>query len=99
MKTKNNLTDGEVSYDHELKIAPEYFYHVMDGSKTFEIRRNDRNFQPGDIISLREFEDGKYTGNSRAVMVTYITNYEQKKDYVVLATKLIEYGTWLQNIN
>ena len=40
---------------HELKIWPEYFERVLDGSKTFEVRENGRGFQKGDSVTLREF--------------------------------------------
>lgn len=41
---------------HELKIWPQYFSRVIDGSKTFEVRKNDRGFQPGDEVVLREYD-------------------------------------------
>lgn len=41
--------------DHELKIWPMYYERVRNGSKTFEIRENDRGFQSGDTVTLREF--------------------------------------------
>lgn len=41
---------------HELKIWPQYFCRVKDGSKTFEVRKNDRGFQPGDEVNLREWD-------------------------------------------
>lgn len=40
---------------HDLKILPQYFYRVKDGTKTFEVRVNDRGFQPGDNITLKEY--------------------------------------------
>ena len=41
---------------HELKIWPQYFARVSDGSKTFEVRENDRGFQQGDEVVLREWD-------------------------------------------
>lgn len=40
---------------HELKTWPDFFERIEDGSKTFEIRRNDRGFQAGDVLRLREY--------------------------------------------
>lgn len=39
--------------NHELKIWPQYYAAVADGSKTFEARNNDRGFQKGDEVALR----------------------------------------------
>lgn len=41
---------------HDLKIWPQYYCRVADGSKTFEIRNNDRAFQSGDTVVLKEFD-------------------------------------------
>lgn len=41
---------------HDLKIWPQYYCRVADGSKTFEVRHNDRGFQPGDEVELREYD-------------------------------------------
>lgn len=57
---------------HELKILPWWFEDVATGEKQFEIRRNDRNFRVGDILFLREYNRGKYTGRSCRVFIKYI---------------------------
>lgn len=41
---------------HELKIWPQFYCRVADGSKTFEVRKNDRAFQSGDLVILREYD-------------------------------------------
>jgi len=54
-----------MSKTHKLKTWPFYFRTVECGAKTFEIRKNDRGFKPGDTVILREWdnETGDYTGN------------------------------------
>ncbi|BDQ55141.1 DUF3850 domain-containing protein [Enterococcus faecalis] len=72
---------------HELKILPEYFEAVVSGNKRFEIRKNDRNYQKGDILRLNEYQDGQYTGDVHVAEITYITDYAQQDGYVVLGIK------------
>lgn len=45
---------------HELKLDTFYFDEVKNGLKKFEIRKNDRDFRIGDLLSLSRFENGKY---------------------------------------
>lgn len=42
---------------HVLKVAPEYWPAIVDGSKTFEVRRNDRAYQRGDVLALYPTHD------------------------------------------
>lgn len=72
---------------HKLKIDSKYFDAVLKGFKTFEIRKNDRNFKVGDKLILQEYDPEKQvcTGYELLAFVTYITNFAQKMDYVVMA--------------
>lgn len=69
---------------HKKKILSEYFQAVIDGSKTFEIRKEDDcKYEVGDLIELQEIklvskilgfqiaELEEYTGCIATVEVTY----------------------------
>lgn len=76
---------------HELKILPIYFEEVIEGRKSFEVRKNDRNFKVGDMLALNEYDAEKkeYTGNSCLVYVDYILKDENycKNGFVIMAIK------------
>jgi len=61
---------------HELKTWPQWFNDVLDGTKTFEVRKNDRDFKVGDILLLQEFRPlvGTYTDRTCMKEITYILN-------------------------
>ncbi|MBS7132933.1 MAG: DUF3850 domain-containing protein [Clostridium sp.] len=76
--------------EHALKILPEYFEDVVTGKKTFELRKNDRGFALGDILTLKEFSGDKYTGREVNKLVTYILaggKYGLEDGYVILGIK------------
>lgn len=39
---------------HHLKTLQPWFDYVVSGKKTFEVRKNDRDFRAGDILILHE---------------------------------------------
>ena len=45
---------------HELKLDINYFEDIKYGKKNFEIRKNYRDFQIGDILEFKIFDGGKY---------------------------------------
>jgi len=58
---------------HELKTWPMYFERLADGSKTFEIRKDDRGYQTGDELRLREWDPNSgYTGRSLQFRVGFV---------------------------
>lgn len=46
------------------------------GTRTHELRRNDRNYVVGDLLNLREFDPhvGAYSGRSASAEITSITS-------------------------
>lgn len=62
----------EVGRRHKLKIAKMFFDAIEDGTKTFELQKNDRNYMTGDILELREMMDGNPTGRELEKEVIYV---------------------------
>lgn len=66
---------------HNLKLAPQYWHVCAEGYKNFEIRKNDRDFQPGDVVTLSEYKDGAYTGATlNNIIIRYVLTAEQFPD-------------------
>lgn len=76
---------------HQIRLSSKYFDDVCSGKKSFELRKNDRNYKVGDILEMTEFKDGKNTGRTVRVAVTYIledyTGIED--DYCIMAIKVV----------
>lgn len=58
---------------HRLKTWPQFFDAIADGSKRFELRKNDRDFRVGDVLRLQEWNPNneRFTGREMDVEVTY----------------------------
>lgn len=76
---------------HDLKIHPEHYNNVKDGTKTFEIRENDRGFQKGDTVSLYYYHRGEqyaqidcFTSDDRPIL-----NFTIGDVYPISETKVV----------
>lgn len=56
---------------HHLKTHPQFWSFLLDGSKPFEIRLNDRKYRVGDLVILKQYDpkfgyvnDDKCTSNN-----------------------------------
>jgi len=81
---------------HSLKILSEYFNDVKKGIKTFEVRKNDRDYKVGDILILKEWIpgensiEGHYTNKNIRKKIVYILEggkFGLDNDYVILGIK------------
>ena len=72
---------------HKLKLAKMFFEDVRLGRKSFELRKNDRDYQIGDILELREMDNGEPTGRVIEKEITYILEgfAGLKEGYCILA--------------
>lgn len=89
---------------HDLKILPEWFNAVISGVKTFEIRKDDRNYQPRDELLLREWDGTAYTGRTCKADVTMVLRGEYcREGYCTMAIRVhglaetVQRGRWVVN--
>ncbi len=82
------------------KIRQKYFEAIVDGKKTFEVRRNTTDYKLGDDILLDEVDEaGANTGRSCFVRITYILPFTElaeiypnkafSSDLLILGVRLI----------
>ncbi|WP_278535042.1 DUF3850 domain-containing protein [Delftia acidovorans] len=71
--------DGvSMNYCHNLKILPQYFTQVVAGTKTAELRFNDRAFAAGQEMLLREWSEAAgFTGREVRVLITDVLDYRE----------------------
>ena len=85
---------------HELKILHKYLLDVDLGKKTFELRKNDRDYQVGDLIRYIDVQEDDSTAKNQIepnidentlYRITYVLKDVEKygldRDYCILAIK------------
>jgi hypothetical protein len=74
---------------HCLKTDTSVYEQCETGVKSFEIRKDDRDFQVGDILTLEEYlNKRKYTGRRSSYWITYILRGEEwgmQPGYVIMS--------------
>lgn len=77
---------------HDLKISKEYYQDVLLGIKTFELRKNDRDYKVGHVLLLNEYDiiELEYTGRKLKRVISYILkggNYGLDENFVIMGIK------------
>lgn len=88
---------------HELKTVNPYFEKVWNGDKTFEVRKNDREFKEGDKVFLKEYDAENDSYSNRVVIgrILYIlSDYPSiEKDHVVFSFSILKIFTEFKQSN
>ena len=63
------------------KVLPDYFQDLVDGKKKYELRLNDFEVEPGDILVLEEWTSvdpvsRRFTGRVLEKIVTYVRKFK-----------------------
>lgn len=82
---------------HTLKIQAGFYYAVMKCYKTFELRKNDRDFLISDLIHFVNVNGEDFTNEPNNVyQITYVLKdveeYGLDKDYCILGIKKLEWS-------
>ncbi|MCB5027750.1 DUF3850 domain-containing protein [Streptococcus mutans] len=74
---------------HKVKLSHYFFDDVVSSRKNFELRKNDRHYQVGDLLHLCEVKEAKLTGRKLLVTITYkLQGYTGlSDDYCILGIK------------
>lgn len=79
--------------NHTIKILPEYFNATAAGKKAFELRKNDRNYQVGEKLQMKEWNGTEFTGREIHCYITYILpegKFGLSEGYCALGTRIID---------
>lgn len=82
---------------HDLKCWPEPWLALRHETKRHEFRKDDRGFNVGDTLLLREWnpETGDYSGDELIAEVTYLSRGPEwgiPAGYVVMSVRLVSIG-------
>lgn len=90
-KISENVIETEVKVTHQIKLGAEFFDDAAAGRKSFELRKNDRNYKEGDMLEMEEIKDGKKTGRKCSKRIVYMMeNFEGLEDgYCILGCELL----------
>lgn len=86
-----NVIETEAKVTHQIKLKAEFFDDAAAGRKSFELRKNDRNYKEGDVLEMEEVKDGKKTGRKCSKRIVYMMeNFEGLEDgYCILGCELL----------
>lgn len=81
---------------HALKTWKRFYEPQEDGTKLFELRKDDRPYKVGDYFLSQEYDEIKneYTGRERRYEISYVLRdaefFGLKQGYCILQLKEIE---------
>ena len=83
---------------HELKIRMNYFLEVQRGTKTFELRKNDRDFKEGDLINFIVIGEHGIEMDGGLYKIDYVLKdvpeYGLDKDYCIFSIHRVHIIDW-----
>lgn len=90
-ENKENVIEAETKVIHQIKLEAEFFDDALSGRKSFELRKNDRNYEEGDVLEMEEVKDGAKTGRKCSKRIVYMMeNFEGLENgYCILGCELL----------
>ena len=90
-KISENVIETEMNVTHQIKLEAKFFDDAAAGRKSFELRKNDRNYKEGDVLEMEEVQDGVKTGRRCSKRIVYMMeNFEGLENgYCILGCELL----------
>ena len=79
---------------HAVKIEPEYLNKIIKWKKSYEVRKNDRDYIAGDCIALNEYKHGEYTGRFALANIISVEKYSK---YLTIFRKSQKFRGYIKN--
>ena len=80
---------------HELKIKAKYYLDIVSGAKTFEIRKDDRDYKVGDLIKfnvIQTEEDKENECFQYHIIPLYLSGEDKVFRITYILRNVPEYG-------
>jgi hypothetical protein len=104
-RRKKQILEENQSVEHQLKTWPKEFEATRIGLKKFEYRLDDRDYQVGDVLTLKEYDPEQaqtwkgldeargYSGREISASVTYVLKgpaFGVPEGYAVMSIRRIQ---------
>lgn len=73
--------------EHKVKCGPAYFDAIASGAKPFDVRRDDRGYQRGDILVLRRTREDRLTEvDYKLIGHEWVAKHELRREITYVLT-------------
>lgn len=89
-KKMENAPGNTETTAHQVRVSKDRLQDIKEAG--FDLRRNDNCYKQGDTVELMEFAEGRYTGKSVKVKITYLLEDHTglEEGYCIMALKLLD---------
>ena len=77
-KISENVIETEMNVTHQIKLEAKFFDDAAAGRKSFELRKNDRNYKEGDVLEMEEVQESSYCNRNESLCKLYQVGHQRE---------------------